>query len=76
MANVSGANTCGQPKFMRSTDGANWTTRAPDTRSVSSTADVYAPTAVFVANDRLDVVFKIRGSAPSIAPGLSLWRER
>ena len=80
VANVDGgsdgANKCGQPKLMRSVDGAAFTICAPDTKGIVMTTDPVAPTARFADNDKLYVVFKIRQSGAGLPPGIVLWRER
>lgn len=79
-ANVGGGNDgaakCGLPKMMRSTDGATWTTCAPETKGAPSTADVVGPVGAFAANDRIYMAFKARQTAPGMPAGLVLWRER
>ncbi|MEP6779970.1 MAG: sialidase family protein [Gemmatimonadaceae bacterium] len=79
-ATVDGGNDgevkCGMPKLMRSTDGVKWTTCAPDTKGAPSTSDAVFPIGAFAGNDKLYIAFKVRQGAPSLAPGLALWRER
>ncbi|MEP6764770.1 MAG: hypothetical protein ABJB66_10690 [Gemmatimonadaceae bacterium] len=79
-ANVDGGNDgqakCGAPKLMRSADGVKWTTCSPDTKGAPATSDAVFPVGAFAGNDKLYVAFKARQGAPSLAPGLVLWRER
>ncbi len=80
VANVGGGNDgaakCGMPKLMRSTDGAKWTTCAPETKGAPSTADVVSPVGAFAGNDKIYIAFKARQTAPGMPAGLTLWRER
>lgn len=67
---------CGVPKLMRSADGVNWTTCAPETKGAPSTSQVTYPVVAFAGNDKLYLAFKARAEAPGLPPGLVLWRER
>ncbi len=78
--NVTGGSEgnvkCGQPKLMRSTDGAAWTTCAPDTKGLLGAGDPMSAVGAFAANDKLYIAVKTRQSAGALAPGIVLWRER
>lgn len=71
-----GANKCGLPKLMRSTDGAVWTTCAPDTKGLASTSDAAQTFVAFAGNDKLYLALKMRAANGTLQPGLVLWRER
>lgn len=71
-----GANKCGQPKLMRSENGAAWVTCGPDTKGLSETSNVSAAVLGVAGNDKLYVAFRAGGTSGGIAPGLVLWRER
>jgi hypothetical protein len=66
---------CGLPNLMRSANGTQWTTCAPDTKGVSA-ADPGYPVIAFAGNDKLYEVFRTRQPAAGLQPGLVLWRER
>jgi len=76
---VDGGNNsdtrCGQPKLIRQADRGAWTICAPETNG-APTKDVRIPMLAFPSNDKLYFVFRTRGEAPTLKPGLLLWRER
>ena len=77
-ADLGGGNQdgvkCGLPNLMRSANGTQWTTCAPNTKGVSA-ADPGYPVIAFAANDKLYEAFRTRQPAAGLQPGLVLWRE-